>query len=196
VDTLTGPPAGNLETARLRLRSWTCDDVDALLAVSTDPDVMHYFPRPNTRDEIAALVQRQQVNLAADLPGLYAVERLADRAFLGFVGLATPTFEAPFVPTVEIGWRLGKAYWNQGYATEAARAALRHGFETLGLPEVVSFTAVPNRPSRRVMEKLGTHHDPADDFDHPRLDEGHWLQRHVLYRLTREEWSATQGRGS
>ena len=84
---------------------------------------------------------------------------------------------------MEIGWRLDAAYWNRGLATEGARAVLRYGFEELGLHEIVSFTVPANLPSRRVMEKLGMRHDPAGDFDHPRLPEGHPLRRHVLYRL-------------
>jgi RimJ/RimL family protein N-acetyltransferase len=84
---------------------------------------------------------------------------------------------------VEIGWRLAAEYWGQGLATEGARALVRYGFETLFLQEIVSFTVPANRKSRRVMEKLGMTCNPADDFDHPRLWEGHPLRRHVLYRL-------------
>jgi RimJ/RimL family protein N-acetyltransferase len=150
---------------------------------------MRFFPRATTRAEVVALVERHADNLAAGRPGLYAVERREDGQFIGWVGLATPTFEANFMPAVEIGWRLAREFWGRGYAPEAARRALAHGFTTLGLEEVVSFTAVPNLPSRRVMEKIGMHHDPADDFDHPRLEPGHWLERHVLYRITRAQWS-------
>jgi ribosomal-protein-alanine N-acetyltransferase len=102
---------------------------------------------------------------------------------IGFVGLAPATFPAHFTPAVEVGWRLARPYWNRGYATEAARAVLRFGFDVLGLPEIVSFTAVINQPSRGVMAKLGMRHDPADDFDHPRVPAGSPLRRHVLYRI-------------
>jgi RimJ/RimL family protein N-acetyltransferase len=105
--------------------------------------------------------------------------------FAGFVGLSVPGFEAQFTPCVEIGWRLDAAYWNRGYASEAARAALEFGFASLHLEEVVSFTVPGNVRSRRVMEKLGMTHSPDDDFDHPALPEGHALRRHVLYRLAR-----------
>ena len=94
-------------------------------------------------------------------------------------------FRAPFGPAVEIGWRLARAYWGRGYATEAAEAALAHAFGPLGLREVVAFTVPGNAASRRVMEKIGMRHDPADDFDHPDLPEGHAMARHVLYRATR-----------
>ena len=99
------------------------------------------------------------------------------------MGLSVPRFEASFTPCVEIGWRLAAEHWGRGYAPEAARAALAFGFDTLALREILSFTAVANQPSRRVMEKLGMTHDPADDFDHPALPEGHALRRHVLYRI-------------
>ena len=181
-----------LTTPRLRLRPWTDDDLEPMVAICTDPEVMRWFPRPNTREEVVALLARQRAHLAAGGPGLFAAERLADSALLGFVGLARPSFEAPFTPCVEVGWRLTREAWGHGYATEAARVVLRHGFTTLGLDEVVSFTSVGNLPSQAVMQRLGMHHDAADDFDHPRLPETHPLRRHVLYRLTAEEWRSTQ----
>jgi RimJ/RimL family protein N-acetyltransferase len=105
--------------------------------------------------------------------------------FAGFVGLSRPRFEARFQPCVEIGWRFGVEYWNRGYATEGARAALAFGFDACGLTEIVSFTVPQNVRSRRVMERIGMRHDSADDFDHPLLPDGHPLRRHVLYRIGR-----------
>jgi RimJ/RimL family protein N-acetyltransferase len=137
-------------------------------------------------------VALHRATLAAGAPGLFAVERRDDGAQLGFVGLAEPTFEAPFTPCVEIGWRLARSAWGHGYATEAARACLAHAFTTLALEEVVSFTAVPNDRSRAVMHRLGMTRDPAEDFDHPRVEPGHPLRRHVLHRLTARQWSASQ----
>jgi RimJ/RimL family protein N-acetyltransferase len=115
--------------------------------------------------------------------GLWAAEITATGAFAGFVGLNPATFEAPFTPAVEVGWRLARAYWDRGLATEAALVVLDYGFEQLGLDEIVSFTSTTNLRSQRVMEKLGMCHDPADDFDHPGLPKGHHLRRHVLYRI-------------
>jgi ribosomal-protein-alanine N-acetyltransferase len=114
---------------------------------------------------------------------MWAVEVPGAAQFIGFVGLMRATFAAPFTPAVEIGWRLARPYWNRGYATEGARAVLTFAFDTLRLPEVVSFTAAINLPSRRVMEKLGMRHDPAEDFDHPRVPAGSPVRRHVLYRI-------------
>jgi ribosomal-protein-alanine N-acetyltransferase len=103
--------------------------------------------------------------------------------FVGFTGLAVTEFEAHFTPAVEVGWRLARSAWGNGYATEAARAALSFGFEEAGLNEVVSFTAPANRRSRAVMERIGMSRDPRDDFDHPGLPGGHPLRPHVLYRV-------------
>ena len=114
-----------------------------------------------------------------------AVEITGEQSFIGFIGLAVPSFNAEFTPCVEIGWRLAAEYWGQGFATEGAREMVRYGFEVIGLESVVSLTVPGNIRSRRVMEKLGMTHDEADDFDHPRLPEGHALRPHVLYRLHR-----------
>jgi len=102
---------------------------------------------------------------------------------IGFVGLWMPSFTAHFTPCVEIGWRLAKQYWGYGYAIEAARVSVAFGFEVLQLPEIVSFTAQNNERSRKVMERLGMRHNPAEDFAHPSLPPEHSLSRHVLYRL-------------
>ena len=116
--------------------------------------------------------------------GLWAVEVIGGAPFIGFIGLSVPSFAAPFMPCVELGYRLAFDHWKCGYATEGSRAALRFGFSTLGLSEIVALTTVRNERSRRVMERLGMTRNPADDFDHPNIAAGHPLRRHVLYRLT------------
>lgn len=186
MDPLTEPTGGNLQTPRLALRTWRVEDEPSMLALSTDPEVMRHFPRVMTADEVHGFVVRHRELLAAGRPGLYAVERRDDGSFLGFVGLAEPTFEAPFTPCVEIGWRLVRSAWGQGFATEAAREVLRHAFVDLELDEVVSFTSIGNEPSIAVMRRLGMHR--SLQFDHPRVPEGHELRRHVLYRLGAEQW--------
>jgi RimJ/RimL family protein N-acetyltransferase len=171
----------DLRTSRLLLRQWRDDDLEPFAALNDDPEVMRYFPRTQTRAESFTLIERQRALIAKQGWGLWAVD--APDGFIGFVGLSEPRFEAHFTPAVEVGWRLAKHAWGRGYATEAARAALAFGFGELGLDEIVSFTAVQNTPSRRVMERLGMTHDAAGDFDHPALAEGDPLRRHVLYRL-------------
>jgi RimJ/RimL family protein N-acetyltransferase len=115
--------------------------------------------------------------------GLWALEVAATGEFIGFTGLSVPRFEAPFMPAVEIGWRLVRSSWSQGYASEAARCALRFAFDEIGLDEVVSFTSTANVRSQAVMRRIGMTHDPADDFDHPMIADGHRLRRQVLYRI-------------
>jgi RimJ/RimL family protein N-acetyltransferase len=180
-----------LPTERLLLRQWREDDLEPFAAMNADPEVMRFFPAPLTREESDGLARALQAEIAGRGWGLWAVEVLDDGAFAGFVGITEPSFEAHFTPAVEIGWRLARESWGRGYATEAARAALAFAFDELGLPEIVSFTSVGNEPSRRVMERLGMRHDPADDFDHPRVAPGP-LRRQVLYRLGREERSGSR----
>jgi RimJ/RimL family protein N-acetyltransferase len=172
-----------LRTERLLLRHWRDDDLDPFAALNADPEVMRYFPALLTREESDAATGRIRAHLESMGWGLWAVEVSGVAPFAGFVGLSAPRFEAHFTPAVEVGWRLARAYWGHGYATEAARAAVEFGFGELGLAEIVSFTPVANEPSRRVMRRLGMRHDPADDFDHPLVPAGHPLERHVLYRL-------------
>jgi ribosomal-protein-alanine N-acetyltransferase len=174
---------------RVLLRRWRDDDRATFAALNADPQVMQFFPRPLGRDESDALVDRIERHFAEHGFGLWAVELPGVAPFIGFAGLAVPRFTAHFTPCVEVGWRLAAAQWGHGYATEAARAALAHGFGGLGLREVVSFTVAANWRSRAVMARLGMSYDPGEDFDHPTLPEGDALRRHVLYRLTAAAFS-------
>ena len=174
---------GAVTTTRLILRRWRPGDRDAFATVNADANVMAHLPGVLSRAESDALVDRIEQHFDRHGFGLWAVEIPGITACAGFVGLSVPAFAAPFMPCVEVGWRLAAAHWGHGYATEAARAALGFGFGEAGLDEIVSFTVPANVRSRRVMEKLGMHHDPADDFDHPAMPER--LRRHVLYRIGR-----------
>jgi RimJ/RimL family protein N-acetyltransferase len=176
-----------LGTRRLRLRPFEEQDREPFAALNADREVMEFMPAPLSRAESDAMVERIAQHHARQGFGLWAVEERQGTRFAGYVGLTVPSFEAAFTPCVEVGWRLARWAWGQGYATEGAREALRFGFEERGLSEVVSFTVPANVRSRRVMERLGMRRDEAGDFDHPRLSEGHPLRRHVLYRLRRPE---------
>jgi len=174
--------APSLRTDRLILRRWLPADRQPFAALNADPEVMQHYPGVLSRPESDALADRIEAHFAAHGFGLWAVELAGGAPFVGYVGLAIPRFQAPFMPCVEIGWRLARAHWGQGYATQAARAAMAFGFEVLRLPELVSFTVPANLRSRQVMERLGMTHDRRDDFLHPALPEGHPLRPHVLYR--------------
>jgi RimJ/RimL family protein N-acetyltransferase len=174
---------GALSGDRVHLRRWRAEDRAPFAAMNGDPRVMEFFPGTLSGDESDAVVDRIEAHFDRHGFGLWAIEVPGVAPFVGFTGLSVPRFEAPFMPCVEIGWRLAVAHWGKGYATEAARLALDYGFGTLGLPEIVSFTAATNLRSRAVMERLGLSRDPADDFDHPALAQAHPLRRHVLYRL-------------
>jgi RimJ/RimL family protein N-acetyltransferase len=179
--------APELETARLRMRRWRPEDREPFAALNADPEVMEFFPATFSRAQSDALLARIEAGLARDGFGLWALEPREGGGLLGLAGLAVPSFEAHFTPAVEVGWRLARRAWGRGYATEAGRAALAHGFERCGLEEIVAFTSAGNLRSRAVMERLGMGCNPADDFDHPRLSEGDPLRRHVLYRR-RADW--------
>ena len=175
-------------TERLLLREWRTADREPFAQLNADPRVMEFMAGPLSREESDRLAGRIEVHFREHGFGLCAAELRRDHSFLGFVGLAVPAFECAFTPCVEIGWRLAADHWGQGLATEGAREMVRYAFEVMGLQALVSFTAPGNIRSRRVMEKIGMTHDAADDFDHPKLPEGHPLRRHVLYRLEGSEW--------
>ena len=172
-----------LTTARLRLRSWRDEDLEPFAALNTDPRVREFFTWLQTPEESAESMQYICDHFRHHGFGLWAVEVIGAAPFIGFIGLSVPSFDAPFMPCVELGYRLAFEYWGRGYATEGARAAIAFGFATMGLAEIVAMTALGNERSRRVMERVGMTRNAADDFDHPKIVEGHPIRRHVLYRL-------------
>jgi len=178
-------PAPTLESARLRLRPWTDDDLAPFARLNADPRVMEYLPSVLTRDESDRLAARIRQGLSDHEFGMWAVEIPGAARFIGFVGLHAPVFDTHFTPCVEIGWRLAFDAWGQGYASEAAARALDYAFGLVGLDEVVAYTVPANRRSIAVMERLGMTRSPADDFLHPVLPEDHPLRPHVLYRVRR-----------
>jgi RimJ/RimL family protein N-acetyltransferase len=167
------------------LRQWRESDLVPFAALNADPEVMRYFPAALDHEQSDALAQRIQASIDQQGWGLWAVEVTDRQRFIGFVGLNPVLFQAHFTPAVEVGWRLARSSWGNGYATEAAAAAIAFGFDKLGLDEIVSFTAVVNQRSRRVMERLNMTHNPADDFDHPAVSQDS-LRRHLLFRLRAE----------
>jgi RimJ/RimL family protein N-acetyltransferase len=174
-----------LHTKRCVLRPWKDSDLAPWCEMNADADVRRYFPSVLTHEQARGEAQRCRDAIAQRGWGMWALEAPGAFAFAGFVGLAVPHYDAPWIPAVEIGWRLPRAAWGQGFATEAAQAALDFGFARLGLGEIVAIAVPSNAPSLRVMDRLGMVRDDGGDFDHPRIEAGHPLRRHVLYRRRR-----------
>ena len=175
-----------IQTKRLILRPWHESDLEPFAIMNADPEVMKYFPSLLSKQESDNLALRIQEKIAKNKYGFWAVSAPGLCDFIGILGLnhlEKSTFPAPFTPAVEIGWRLGSPYWNQGFATEGALACLRYDFTKLSLPEIVSFTATQNIKSRSVMEKIGMHYDPKGDFHHPKIPMEHSLSKHILYLI-------------
>jgi len=158
--------------------------------MNADPEVMEFFPGTLNREESDEAFDRRQAHFGEHGWGQWAVELRATGEFIGLVGLQYPRAKLPCSPCVDVGWRLARSYWGKGYASEGARGAFRIGFERLNLPEIVSFTALPNYRSRAVMERIGMR-DTGVTFKHPHIPEGHALREHCLYRIAREEWLRT-----
>jgi len=167
------------------LRQWHDSDFAAWGEMNADPEVMRYFPAPMTEAELAASFARMKKEIDERGWGVWAVE--VEGRFAGATGLAVPRFAAPFMPCTEILWRFRREFWGRGLAHAAAEQALAYGFSTMGLSEIVAFTASQNSRSIRLMERLGFIRDREGDFDHPAIPEGHALRRHVLYRKCRPD---------
>jgi len=179
-----------LLTVRLALRGWTDADREPFAALNAEPDVATWLSRPLDRAGSDTFIDRMLERWWLDGFGLWAVERLEDGALIGMTGLSVPAW-AP-ERSVEIGWRLARSAWGRGFATEAARAAVRFAFEEVRLDALVSYTAGLNVRSRAVMERLGMRVDPSAAFEYPGFPEGHPLRPHVTYRLRRADWAAAR----
>lgn len=181
-----------IETERLILRTWKPKDADAYFKINQDPKVIEFLRGPLTLEQAKDFIptaNRHQDKLSYTL---WAAELKETGELIGFIGLNYTDFfvefGAKFTPAVEVGWRLGSQYWGNGYATEGAKASLEYGFNTIGLNEIVSFTAPVNTRSIRVMEKLGLKRDMNGNFEHPKLSADHPLSQQILYRLTKNDF--------
>lgn len=179
------PPPENLAGPRVRLRQWRPEDREGLAAMQADPVVMEHLMPVADRAASDAVADRIARHFAQHGFGLWVIEVPGVAPFIGYTGLVHVPYAAAFTPAVEIGWRIQKRFWGQGYVTEAARLSLRDGFDRLGLAEIIALTVPANTRSQAVMRRLGMTHDPREDFDHPLVPDGHRLRRHVLYRLAR-----------
>lgn len=179
-----------LKTERLILRQWTNDDFSPFSKICGDAEVIEFYPKPLTEEESYGLGSRIQSLIKERGWGFWAIELPNRKKFIGFVGLHIPKESLPCSPCVEIGWRIAKEFWNQGYATEAAKESLRYAFTTLNLNEVVSFTTVANVRSQAVMQKIGMS-NTGNNFMHPDIEVTHPLCEHVLYKISKLDWEKT-----
>lgn len=176
-------PTGPLfRSARLAFRAWEERDVEGMAAINADPEVMRFFPGPLTPELTHAFLERMHRHFEEHGFCYYAVDRSSDGAFIGFIGLARQDYPSDHTPCVDIGWRLDKRFWGQGLATEGAKRCLEHAFAHLGLKEVLAHAPAINRPSIRVMQKIGMR--PRGTFIHPRLAEDARLRECVSYGIS------------
>lgn len=175
-----------IETSRLILRQWQNSDTTPFIQMCADNDVMRYFPKKLDASEATAFMQRMRNAIEKRGWGLYAAELKITGEFIGFIGLHVHPPEFGIANAPEIGWRLLPQYWHQGYATEGAKAVLRHAFRKLRLDRVISFTACINTPSERVMQSIGM--DKVRVFGHPLVPPEHILHQHVLYEIHRGDF--------
>jgi len=174
------------ESERLRFRRWSEADKLPFAQMNADDEVMKYFPNKLTRAASDAFIGRIEKHFEEFGYGLWAVEVKETGVFIGYIGFYQATFEADFTPCIEIGWRLSRESWNEGYATEGAKACLDYGFKELKFSEVYSFTSVINIKSINVMKKIGL--EKVGEFNHPRLEQGNPLRAHVVYKLEKEKY--------
>lgn len=186
----TFPATVELRTPRTLLRDWRDSDLDPWIEMNADPEVRRHFPKVNTREDSLGEAVRIRANLARQGWGMWALEIPGVDPFAGFVGLNVPTFAAPWQPAVEVGWRLARTAWQQGFATEAAAVALQFAFEKLALQQVIAISIATNIPSHKVMARLGMSRDATADFVHPSLSTD---GQHFLHRISREAWQLSQG---
>lgn len=182
-------PEFRLETPRLVLRDWREADVDPFHALCNDPEVMRHLGPPQAREAVVDAIGRMRGFQAAVGCSFWALERLEDGAFLGFCGLKPGPGGTPLAGKTEIGWRLARHAWGQGYAREAAAASLGWGFANLPAAAIMAMTVSANTRSWGLMERLGMKREAGLDFDHPALAEGDPLRPHIVYSITRTGWN-------
>jgi [ribosomal protein S5]-alanine N-acetyltransferase len=174
-----------ISTERLGMRHWLESDIFPLAEMNSDKQVMQFFPKTLSFDESVEMLNRINNHFDRNGFGLYAVELKSSNEFIGFTGFSIPSFNSHFTPCIEIGWRYKKEVWGNGYATEAARACLQYGFDTLKFDKILSFTAVVNKPSEKLMKRIAMQFKGR--FEHPNIEKDHPLCEHVLYQSTKED---------
>jgi RimJ/RimL family protein N-acetyltransferase len=170
-------------SARLGFRNWEQADIAPMAAINSDSEVMQFFPHLQTMAETEQFVARMQNEFAERKHCYFAVDKLENNEFIGFIGLSYKTFVADFTPCVDIGWRLSKHEWGHGYATEGAKRCLEYGFNNLSLPRIAAIAPLVNVKSIQVMQKIGM--TKVKDFIHPLLWDDERLRNCALYEIAR-----------
>ena len=177
-----------IETERLLMRQWHDEDLYDFWLLNSDPEVMEYLPEIPSEEDSNVLANKIINLIAKNGWGFWAVETICDNSFIGFVGLNEPKYELPVKPCIEVGWRLARKYWGNGYATEAGKASLEFAFNNLNVNEIYSFTSVANKKSRAVMERLNMVNTNSN-FNHPTIPGNSPYREHVLYKICKESWT-------
>lgn len=176
------------ETKRLILRNWFDSDLNKFYKLNQDSSVMEFFPELYSMEKTIQQIRDFKDHYLKYGYTFYVCELKSTQEFIGSVGLFTVDPQLPFAPSIEIGWRIAKEYWNNGYATEAAKKCLEIAFNDFNLNEIVSYTAKVNYRSEHMMQKIGMLRDLDGDFDNPKIKSTHKLCPHILYRITKNHW--------
>jgi len=174
-----------IETPRLLLRSWKEEDIQPFANMNSDPNVMRYFLKSLTEQESLDFYNRIQDEFSQYGYGLYAIQKKEDGAFIGYTGFHHFNFDIDIALGIEIGWRIRHEDWNNGFATEAAKACLLYANKQPSFQTVWSFTSLSNKSSERVMQKIGM--EKIKEFPHPLIPDGHPLKEHLLYKMLLRE---------
>ena len=134
---------------RLGFRNWLDSDIDKMIDISSDPDVMEFFPAIATKIQTVDFIDKMKLMYIEKGYCYFAVDQLKDESFIGFIGLCYQTYESQFTPSVDIGWRLNKRYWNNGLATEGAKKCLDYAFNVIELESIISTTPITNTKSNK-----------------------------------------------
>ena len=166
---------------RLGFRNWKEEDIEPFSKINADKEVMEHFPKTLTKAETAGFIAKSQQQFLEKGFTYFAVDILETKQFIGFIGLSYQTYEAPFNPSVDIGWRLGKEFWGNGYATEGAKKCLEYAKDSCKLSIINSVCTKTNKASENVMQKIGM--QKKSNFLHPMLKDYPSLQECLLYQI-------------
>ncbi len=164
---------------RLGFRNWLTEDIEILSALNADSEVMEFFPSIQTREQSEKFIAQMQNEFGEKGFCYFAVDQLDTNELIGFIGIHEHTFESDFTPCIDIGWRLKRSVWYQGFATEGAKRVLEYAFNELKIEKIVSFTPIINTPSENVMKKLGLKR--LRTFDFPLFKNDDRLRECVMY---------------